>query len=80
MFMGYDPDILAAERVAVTPGKIPERHPKGATDFCVHLIRGARKAIGRAAATNNSPGESFSGQFLLVMFARGAAELRARAL
>lgn len=55
MFMGYDPDILAAERVAVTRGKIPERHPKGATDFCVHLIRGARKAIGRAAATNNSP-------------------------
>jgi hypothetical protein len=46
-FMGYELDILAAERVAVARGKIPERHPKSATDFCVQLMHGTRKAIGR---------------------------------
>src|SRR5262249_44106631 len=46
-FMGYELNILAAERVAVASGKIPERHPEGAADFCVQFMHGACKAIGR---------------------------------
>src|SRR5208337_3508399 len=43
----YELDILAAERMAVPRGEIPERHPESATDFCVQLMHSACKAVGR---------------------------------
>jgi hypothetical protein len=39
--------LLAAKRMVVSRGKIPERHSKRATDFRVQLMHCARKAIGR---------------------------------
>jgi hypothetical protein len=44
-FMGHELNILAAKRMVVSRGKIPERHSKRATDFRVQLMHCTHKAI-----------------------------------
>lgn len=51
-FIGFQFQVLPAERMAVAGGKILKRHFMRPADLCVHFMYGAQKTIGRQPGCN----------------------------